>query len=310
MKAPPFQITPKILKLSGQIHEILGKLTVVSFPKPSVKLRKENKIKTIQSSLAIEGNTLTLAQVTDIIEHKRVIGPAKDILEVKNAIQLYESIARFNPSSEQDLLKAHKVLMQGLIERAGVYRNSAVGIFKAGKVSKIAPPAKQVPELMGDLFEFLKKEKNHDILLKSCIFHYELELIHPFIGGNGRMGRLWQQLLLMQYSPIFELVAIETVIHEHQEKYYKALEQSDSAGNSTKFIEFSLATILAALNNFSKEYRPQRPTMRDRLEAAMEHYKTQEFSRKQYMEFHRGIATATASRDLALGVKQGLLGLS
>jgi Fic family protein len=309
MEAPPYKITSKILNLVSEIQSLLGESKHLTVKKPSVKLRKENKIKTIHHSLAIEGNSLTEAQVSSLIEGKKVIGPKKQILEVKNAIQLYERIVDLNPLRESDLLKAHKILMTGLLDRPGYYRNQAVGIFKDGKVSRMAPPAKQVPELMLNLFSFVKKDKETLTLVMACIFHYELEFIHPFEDGNGRMGRLWQQLLLMEASPIFEYIPIESLIHQNQKKYYLALEKSDVKGESTDFIEFSLEMILKSLKEFSGEIVSAKPKADDRIDLAADYFKSQTFTRMDYLKLFKEISTATASRDLAQAVASGLLNI-
>jgi Fic family protein len=309
MEAPPYKITSKILNLVSEIQSLLGESKHLTVKKPSVKLRKENKIKTIHHSLAIEGNSLTEAQVSSLIEGKKVIGPKKQILEVKNAIQLYERIVDLNPLRESDLLKAHKILMTGLLDRPGYYRNQAVGIFKDGKVSRMAPPAKQVPELMLNLFSFVKKDKETLPLVMACIFHYELEFIHPFEDGNGRMGRLWQQLLLMEASPIFEYIPIESLIHQNQKKYYLALEKSDVKGESTDFIEFSLEMILKSLKEFSGEIVSAKPKADDRIDLAADYFKSQTFTRMDYLKLFKEISTATASRDLAQAVASGLLNI-
>lgn len=303
MKRPPFQITSEILRAVAEIQSSLGELRASSIKKPSVKLRKENKIKTIHHSLAIEGNTLSEEQVTALLEKKRVLGPKKQILEVQNAIQIYETLESLNPLKEKDLLKAHKVLMKDLMERPGIYRSQAVGIFKKGKVSKIAPPAKQVPHLMADLFSFLNEDLETLPLIKACVFHYELELIHPFLDGNGRMGRIWQQALLMQVSPIFEYLPVETMIHRKQKLYYQALEKSDANGDSTAFIEFSLQMIMATLEEFSNAFSADKPKADDRIHFALEYFGDRQFSRKDYRTLFKGLSTATASRDLAQAVK-------
>ena len=307
MDTPPYKITSKILILVAEIQSLLGESKHLTVKKPSVKLRKENKIKTIHHSLAIEGNSLTEAQVSSLIEGKKVIGPKRQIIEVKNAIRLYELIRELNPLRESDFLKAHKILMTGLLDRPGYYRNQAVGIIKGGKVSRMAPPAKQVSGLMLNLFSFVNKDKETLTLVMACIFHYELEFIHPFEDGNGRMGRLWQQLLLMKASPIFEYLPIESLIHQNQKKYYLALEKSDVKGESTDFIEFSLEMILKSLKEFSGEILSAKPKADDRIDLAVEYFKSQSFTRKDYMNLFREIATATASRDLAQAVANGLL---
>ena len=307
MEAPPYTITSKILHLVSEIHSLLGESKHLMVKKPSVKLRKENKIKTIHHSLAIEGNSLTEEQISSLIEGKVVLGPKNQITEVKNAIRLYEKITDLNPLKEADLLKAHKILMTGLLEKPGFYRTKAVGIFKGGQVSRMAPPAKQVHGLMEKLFLFVNKDKTTLPLVKACLFHYELEFIHPFEDGNGRMGRLWQQLLLMKASPVFEFLPIESLIHQNQKKYYHALEKSDAKGESTDFIEFSLEMILKSLMEFSEDLVSSKPNSVDRIEVAIEYFQGRSFTRKDYMILHKEISTATASRDLAKAVDQGQL---
>lgn len=303
MYKSPFSITSKILRDISAIQEILGELKTYRLIKPSVKLRKQNKIKTIHHSLAIEGNTLGPEQITALLENKRVLGPKNQILEVMNALELYDHLAEFDPIKEKDLLKAHGILLQGLVKNAGKYRSGNVGVYKGTKVSHMAPPAKQVSKLMGDLFSFLGKDKETHGIIKACVFHYELEFIHPFEDGNGRMGRLWQQLLLMKHSPLFEFVTVETLIHKKQSKYFKTLEQCDLVGDSTAFIEFSLELILKSLKDFLIEFRPSKPKELDRMELALEHFGDSEFSRQDYLQLHMGLSTATASRDLAGAVK-------
>lgn len=307
MVKPPYTITLKILHLVSEIQSLLGEVKHLTVKKPSVKLRKENKIKTIHHSLAIEGNSLTQAQVSSLIEGKKVIGPKNQITEVKNAIRLYERVSELNPTKETDFLMAHKVLMIDLLEKPGFYRQQAVGIFKGGKVARMAPPAKQVQILMGNLFSFINRDKETLPLVKACIFHYELEFIHPFEDGNGRMGRLWQQLLLMKASPVFQYLPIESLIHKNQKKYYLALEKSDAKGESTDFIEFSLEMILKSLKEFSGEILSANPKPTDRMELALEYFNTQSFTRKDYMNLHKEISTATASRDLAQAVTSDVL---
>lgn len=307
MHNPPYTITSKILTLVSEIQSLLGESKHLVVKKPSVKLRKENRIKTIHYSLAIEGNSLTEEQISSLIEGKKVIGPKSQIIEVKNAIKLYEQLADLDPLKENDFLKGHKILMFNLIGKPGRYRQQAVGIFKNGKVSRMAPPAKQVSGLMSNLFLYLKKDHETLALVKACIFHYELEFIHPFEDGNGRMGRLWQQLLLMKVSPIFEYLTIESLIHKNQKKYYQALEKSDVKGESTDFVEFSLEMIVNSLKEFSGEILSAKPKANDRIEMAVEHFDKLSFSRKDYMLLSKEISTATASRDLAQAVSNGVL---
>lgn len=305
---PPFSITPRILSLSQSISHALGVLEGEKLDAEPVKLRRENRIRTIQSSLAIEGNTLSLEQVTHIFEGIRVLGPKKDILEVQNALLVYGKFDQLNPLSLRDFLYAHNLLMKNLIESNGALRESGVGIFKGTEIAHVAPPAKRVPELMNALFEFLKKNKETPFLLKACIFHYELEFIHPFMDGNGRMGRLWQQLLLAQENPIFKFITVEELIKNEQKNYYNVLGECDRRGNSTPFIEFSLNLILVALENYRKSISVNYVNdPESRLHYARKALQGHWFSRKQYMDVFKSISTATASRDLKFGLDQEIL---
>ena len=300
---PPYEITSSILKLITSISEKIGEVNANLLNKPSPKLRKQNRIKTIHSSLRIEGNTLTEEQITALLENKRVIGPKKDVLEVLNAIEIYENLDIYKPSNEKSFLKAHKNLMKDLIEDAGKYRTQSVGIVKGSKVEHVAPPFRNLPYLMKDLFEYLKKSDEIE-LIKSCVFHYEMEFIHPFLDGNGRMGRLWQTLILMEKYPIFEFLPFETLISNDQEKYYKALAESDKSGKSTKFIEYMLGVIdisISELLNFNNRTLNEK----DRLEYFVSLNKIQ-FTRKNYMDIFKDISSATASRDLKKGTELNL----
>ena len=300
---PPYDITSIILKLITSISEKIGEVSANLIDRPSPQLRKQNKIKTIHSSLKIEGNTLTQEQVTAIVENKRVIGPKKDVLEVLNAIKVYDLLTTFNPISSKSFLKAHKLLMNELIEKPGRYRNQEVGIFQGTKVAHIAPPAKNVPFLMNDLFKYLKNE-DELTLIKSCVFHYEMEFIHPFMDGNGRMGRLWQTVILMQQYPVFEFLPFETLISQTQQDYYNVLAQSDKAGRSTLFIEYMLDVIDKSLNELlSFNNRILKDT--DRLNYFLSIGKN-EFTRKDYMNVFKDISSSTASRDLKKGVEMNL----
>ena len=300
---PPYQITPVILKLIASVSEKLGQINAKYLDKPSVKLRKENQIKTIHSSLSIEGNTLTTDQITALLDKKRVIGPEKDVNEVLNAINVYQRLNSFNPTISTSFLKAHEMLMNGLISDNGKYRTSGVGIVAGNQMAHMAPPSENVPYLMNDLFDFLK-ESNEIALIKSCVFHYEMEFIHPFMDGNGRMGRLWQTLLLMQDYPVFEFIPFENIIHKTQNEYYQALSASDKLVASTPFIEYMLQVINNALH-IMLETGPQILSAEDRLRYFVERCKS-EFSRKDYLSVFKEISTATASRDLKLGIELGM----
>ena len=243
---PPFKITSKAINLISQISEKIGEISTLENTERTVQLRKKNRIRTIHSSLAIENNSLTIEQITAIIEGKRVLGPPNEIQEVKNAVQAYELLLNLNPYKQNDLLKAHQLMMNDLVKHNGKYRKGGVGIFDGKGVVHVAPPADRVPFLMNDLFDWLKSTDVHP-LIKSCIFHYEFEFIHPFEDGNGRMGRLWQTVILTEWKPIFAWLPIETLIKENQKLYYKALGISDSNADSTEFIEFMLSIILKTI---------------------------------------------------------------
>ena len=243
---PPFKITSKAINLISQISEKIGEISTLENTERTVQLRKKNRIRTIHSSLAIENNSLTIEQITAIIEGKRVLGPPNEIQEVKNAVQAYELLLSLNPYKQNDLLKAHQLMMNDLVKHNGKYRKGGVGIFDGKGVVHVAPPADRVPFLMNDLFDWLKSSDAHP-LIKSCVFHYEFEFIHPFEDGNGRMGRLWQTVILTEWKPIFAWLPIETLIKENQKLYYKALGISDSNADSTEFIEFMLSIILKTI---------------------------------------------------------------
>lgn len=297
---PPYDITLKILKLISSISEKIGEVNANYLNKQSPQLRKQNRIKTIHSSLQIEGNTLTEEQITALIENKRVIGPKKDVLEVLNAITVYDKLEEYKFSSDKNFLKAHLELMNGLIESAGKYRKQGVGIVKGTKVEHIAPPHENVPHLMKDLFEYLK-DSDELTLIKSCVFHYEMEFIHPFLDGNGRMGRLWQTLILMSDYPIFEFLPFETLISQTQDDYYRSLSLSDKSGKSTYFIEYMLDVIdksLGSLLNYNNRILKDL----DRLEYFLK-LGIKEFTRKDYMNIFKDLSSATASRDLKKGIE-------
>jgi Fic family protein len=300
---PPYDITPRVLKLISSISEKIGEVNATYLSKQSPQLRKQNRIKTIQSSLQIEGNTLTTEQITALIEKKRVVGPKKDVLEVLNAIEVYNELITYKPHSEKVFLKAHAALMKGLLDPVGKYRNQSVGIVKGDKLEHLAPPFHNVPYLMKELFTYLKDD-DELTLIKSCVFHYEMEFIHPFLDGNGRMGRLWQTVILLQDFPVFEFLPFEKLISESQIDYYQSLSLSDKLGKSTPFIEYMLGVIdksLAELLNYTQ--RILKDT--DRLEYFLAQGFT-DFSRKDYMRVFKDIASATASRDLKKGIELNL----
>lgn len=302
---PPYQITGKILKLVASISEKIGEVNAAHLSKPPTELRKKNRIKSIHSSLEIEGNTLTIEQITAIVENKRVIGPQKDILEVKNAIAVYDDMGNLNPYSFDSFCEAHNILMSGLIESAGKLRNKSVGIVKGSELTHIAPPSEMLKPLMNDLFNYLTHDDDL-ILIKSCVFHYEMEFIHPFIDGNGRMGRLWQTLILKDAYPVFEFLPIETLIKKRQEKYYEVLGKSDNTGESTLFIEFMLEIILESLSELLNIQNVSLLNI-DRINLFKTIIKEDYFTRKDYLKNFREISLATASRDLKFAVDNGLI---
>jgi Fic family protein len=304
--APPFSITSRVLHLVSQIERHIGRVESLNQPKPQPHLRKANRVKTVYGSLAIEGNTLDEKQITALLDGKKVLGKKEEIREVLNAIQVYGRMGSYNTLDPKDLLKAHGLMMGGLIDTAGIWRRGNVGILKGSKVSHMAPKADRVPYLMDELFSFLGTDDCHP-LIRGCVFHYELEFIHPFQDGNGRMGRFWHSLLLSRYHPVFEFIPVESLIRENQKKYYEALELSDKTGDSTPFVEFSLSMIHEAIDDFLVVFKPEPLTSKSRLHVAEKHFGNKTFSRKQYLAFFKTISTATASRDMKSGIEQKIL---
>ena len=251
---PIFTITPEILNLSYEIAADLERIDIIREKTLTPQLRKENRIKTIHSSLWIEANSLTLEQVTDIVDGKQVAGSKKDILEVKNAIIAYDELLECNPYKENDLLKQHKLLMNGLIDDAGKYRNAGVGVFDGKVPIHIAPPHQRVPLLISQLLDWTKNTKLPQVV-KSCIFHYEFEFIHPFSDGNGRMGRMWQTLLLYQENPVFAWLPVESIIAHNQQEYYRALRRSTHHNDCGIFANFMLSVIKQATSEFKEKYQ-------------------------------------------------------
>ena len=246
---PPFEMTNKMFELAAQIMEQLGKLSNVNELERLPRLRKVSRIKSIHSSLAIENNTLSIKQVTDVIEGKRVLGPTDDILAVKNAFAAYKELENINAFCLEDLQKVHAIMMDGLVAESGMLRTGDVGVFDAnGNVVHVAPPASIAREQIELLFSWIKKS-DVQMLIKSSVFHYEFEFIHPFRDGNGRMGRYWQTALLASWKPIFKYIPIESVIKDNQEEYYKVIKISTSQGKSNVFIEFMLDVILKAITD-------------------------------------------------------------
>ena len=304
---PPYTVTEEMQGLLKQIHRLIGRMEGYQLLTGNLRLRRKNQVRSLHSSLAIEGNRLTLEQVTAVLNGKRVIGPLKDIQEVENAIKVYEDLVDYDPYDEEELLAAHGELMRGLIADAGKYRQSGVGVLDGTKVVHIAPPAKRVPTLMGDLFSYLQSSDD-DIIIKSCVFHYEFEFIHPFSDGNGRMGRLWQTAILKTAFPDLAFVPIESMVYARQQAYYQALSDSQSLGHSNPFIYYSLLTIRDTIEEQLASEIPTTRTWRDRLSAFREQLPAgAQFSRKDYNIYHKQVASATTTRDLSKGVENSIL---
>jgi Fic family protein len=253
---PPYTITPEILNRVAAISEAVGRLTVLTDQSRALRLRRINRIRTIHGSLAIEGNTLSEAQITAILDGKRVIAPPREVQEVKNALAAYDRFDTWRPEAEKDLLEAHRILMSGLIDEAGMYRRGGVGVMAGKQVIHLAPPADRVPQLMGDLFRWLATTDAHP-LIASSVFHYEFEFIHPFTDGNGRMGRLWQSLILARWNPLFADIPVESLIFAHQAEYYHALQESTRQTDSAPFIAFILRMILDTVTTSAPQVTPQ-----------------------------------------------------
>ena len=267
MYVPPFTVSAEIIRLIGEISEQVGSImTRLGDNVPSPQLRKKNQIKTIHSSLAIENNTLSLKQITDIIDGKRVLGAPDEIQEVKNAIEAYHLMPELDAFKEKDLLRAHELMMKDLVRNSGHYRHEGVGVFDGnGNCLHMAPPAERVPMLMGDLFEWVKKTDVHP-LVRSCVFHYEFEFIHPFIDGNGRMGRYWQTMLLSRWKGIFAWLPVETIVKEHQQEYYHVIQKCDQAGESTLFVEYMLRCLLDAMANYDDDDAEMQDKIQDKVQ--------------------------------------------
>ena len=254
---PPFTVSAEAINLIAEISGQIERYAIRLEQEDGLRLRKANRIKTIHSSLAIEGNTLSEDEVRDIIDGKNVVAPIRQIQEVKNAIKTYELYPTLDAFKEGDLLKTHGVMMQALVDDAGCYRRGGVGVFGEKGLVHLAPPADRVPMLMGDLFDWLKHSKDH-LLIRSCVFHFEFEFIHPFIDGNGRMGRLWQSLILGKLHPLFEHLPVENMVYSNQQKYYDAITASTNAGQSGPFIDFMFGEIYKTLKLHQGEPLPDK----------------------------------------------------
>jgi Fic family protein len=302
----PFQITSEIVSTVTAVAESIGRLEGLNLTRPSPQLRRKNRIQSIQASLAIEGNSLTTDQVTALLDKKRVVGPSQDIWEVQNAISAYDRLSGFKPLEMDSLLKAHAIMMKGLVPEPGAFRRGSIGVLRKNNILHEAPPGQKVVPMMQALFEYLRESDDH-ILIKSCCFHFQLEHIHPFSDGNGRMGRFWQTRFLMLYHPVFEFLPMEHLIHRRQQAYYDALTIGDDTGDCTAFIVFSLAQLKEALKQLAEETRGVTLTPEKRIDIAQANLGKGMFSRNAYQNLLKTISTATASRDLNQGVRTGRL---
>ena len=310
-KKPPFEITEAALSDVMEISELVGKISSTQNLSTSPILRRQNRIRTIYSSLAIEQNTLSLEQVTAVLSGKRVLAPPKDIAEVKNAYEIYDHLAELNPYSIDDLLLAHRTMMQGLVHEAGEFRSRPVGVVdNQGNVLHFGTLPQYVPYLMEELVQWTESSP-FPLLLKSCVFHYEFEVIHPFADGNGRIGRLWHTLLLSKWNPLFAWLPIESIIHDHQVEYYAAINQSNAQGEGTAFIEFMLGIIKEALQEAIDEQPAEKPSMQSkeelRWEKIADFLRTNSTIQNSDVQNFLDVSSATASRILNALTKEGKL---
>ena len=298
-KQPPFEINERIMADVIEIAELVGRVSVTDKISMNPTLRRTNRIQTIYSSLAIEQNTLDLEQVTAVLSGKRVIAPPKDIAEVQNAYEIYDNMDKLNPYSIDDILKAHSVMERGLLNEAGEFRSRPVGVADSeGNILHFGTLPQYVPKLIQELLEWTEKSEIH-LLIKSCVFHYEFELIHPFADGNGRMGRLWHTLLLSKWNPIFAWLPIESIIHDNQSEYYNAINISNNTGNSTVFIEFMLSVIKQALQESINDKPKNISSKSDlRWNKINDYLETHEYILNSDVQKLLGVSSATATRIL------------
>ncbi len=291
-----------------EIAELVGRVSVTDKISMNPTLRRTNRIQTIYSSLAIEQNTLDIEQVTAVLSGKRVIAPPKDIAEVQNAYEIYDNMDKLNPYSIDDLLKVHSVMERGLLNEAGEFRSRPVGVADSeGNILHFGTLPQYVPNLIQELLEWTEKSEIH-LLIKSCVFHYEFELIHPFADGNGRMGRLWHTLLLSKWNPIFAWLPIESIIHDNQSEYYNAINVSNNNGNSTVFIEFMLSVIKQALQESINDKPKNISSKSDlRWNRINDYLETHEYILNSDVQKLLGVSSATATRILVGFMKDGKL---
>lgn len=306
-KKPPFEITNEIIDRVAEIAELVGRLNVNPHLTANPTLRRSNRIRTIHGSLAIEQNTLSLEQVTAVLNGKHVLAPPKDIAEVKNAYEIYDQLEDLDPYSIDDLLDAHAIMTRGLVEESGMFRTRPVGVVDSeGHVLHFGTLPQYVPDLVMELLEWVKNSSIH-MLIRSCVFHYEFELIHPFADGNGRVGRLWHTLLLSKWTPAFAWLPVESIIHDRQQEYYDAINVSNDMGESTVFIEFMLSAIKAALVEADSLSDRAQNKNTSRWNKIQEYLKTHNYIMNADVRDLFGVSAATANRILAKLVDEGKL---
>ena len=310
-KQPPFEITHRMIDDVAEIAALVGNLTATDALSASPTLRRSNRIRTIHGSLAIEQNTLTLEQVTAVLNGKQVLAPPRDIAEVRNAYEIYERLEDLDPYSVDDLLTAHGILTRGLVEESGMFRTKPVGVVdREGRILHFGTLPQYVPDLVLELLDWARTSEVH-MLIRSCVFHYELELIHPFADGNGRMGRLWHTLLLFQWNPVFAWLPVESIIHARQQAYYDAINASNEAGESTAFVEFMLSAIQASLieavemSDVMRDGRPDKASLR--WNKIRSYLATHDSVMNADVRELCGVSAATANRILAGLVSAGKL---
>ena len=306
-KKPPFEITNEIVDSVAQIAELVGHLTATTQLTSNPTLRRSNRIRTIHGSLAIEQNTLSLEQVTAVLDGKHILAPPKDIAEVKNAYEIYDRLEDLDPYSVDDLLTAHGIMMRGLVEESGMFRTRPVGVVDSeGHVLHFGTLPQYVPDLVMELLDWVKNSPVH-MLVRSCVFHYELELIHPFADGNGRIGRLWHTLLLSRWNSAFAWLPVESIIHDRQQEYYNAINASNNEGESTIFIEFMLSAIKMALTEAIQADTGETDKDSMRWNDIKEYLKTHDYIMNADVRELLGVSSATANRILGKLVDQGKL---
>ena len=308
---PPFEITNQMMDYVAEIAELVGKLSAVSSLSANPTLRRSNRIKTIHGSLAIEQNTLSLEQVTAVLNGKHVLAPPKDITEVKNAYEIYERLDELDPYSVDDLLIAHGIMTRGLVEESGIFRTRPVGVVdNEGHVLHFGTLPQYVPDLVMELLDWAKTSEVH-MLIRSCVFHYELELIHPFADGNGRVGRLWHTLLLSKWNSAFAWLPVESIIHDRQQEYYAAINASNDAGESTVFIEFMMsaikASLIEAINTSNEMSDGKINKVALRWKKIEEYLKTHDYIMNADVRELCGVSAATANRTLSMLTIEGKL---